>query len=134
MNKDIIVPVVEDVWIAAALKVNEVNEQEWMIYVINNKSQDIEGVLVSSRGYGSLENDSRKTATFRHFLDIVKAKSFKKIEPISEEVFGLNNEYWLSFFLDGKLYDKKYIFLAETLKEEHLILLPILDAKGVLIK
>lgn len=134
MNKDIIIPVVEDVWIAVALNINKVNEREWMVYVINNKPENIEGVLVSSRGYGSLENDTRKTATFRHFLNVVDGKSFKKIEPISEEVFGLNNEYWLSFFLNGKLYDKKYIFLAETIKEAHLITLPIINQKGVLIK
>lgn len=134
MKKDIIIPIVEDVWIAAVFNKNKLNEDEWDVYVINNKSVAIEGVLVSSRGYGSLENDSRKTATFRHFLDIIEAKSFKKIEPITEEVFGINNEYWLSFFLDKKLYDKKYIFLAETIKEEHLIDLPIIKKKGVLIK
>ena len=134
MNKDIIVPIVKDVWVAAALTINEVNEQQWDIYIINNKSDDIEGVLVSARGYGSLENDTRKTDTFRHFLKTIKAQSSKKVEPISEEVFGINNEYWLSFFLNGKLYDKKYIFLAETIKDEHLISLPIVDKKGVLIK
>lgn len=134
MNKDIVVPIVESVWVAVALNVNKLNEKEWSVHVINNKNENIEGVLVSSRGYGSLENDTRKTATFRHFLDTIETKSSKKVEPISEEVFGLNNEYWLSFFLNGKLYDKKYIFLAETIKDEHLISLPMLDTKGVLIK
>ncbi len=134
MKKDIKIPVVEDVWVVVTLDVNKLNEKEWNVFVINNKSEAIEGVLVSSRGYGSLENDTRRTDTFRHFLDVVDAKSFKKIEPISEEVFGINNEYWLSFFLDNKMYDKKYIFLSETIKDEHLVDLPIINKKGVLIK
>ena len=134
MKKDIDIPVFEDVWIAAVATKNDFNETEWDIYLINNKSEKIENVLVTSRGYGSLENKKRKTAVFRHSLGSVGAKSFKKIEPISEEVFGLNNEYLLTFFIGKNLFDKKYIFLAETIKEEHLIDLPIVNKKGVLIK
>ena len=51
-----------------------------------------------------------------------------------ENVFGLHNEYWLSFFKDNELLDKKYIFLAETIKEENLIAVPIIFKKGILIK
>ena len=134
MKKDIKIPVVEDVWVAIKYSKNELNESLWDVYVVNNKSDLIEGVLVSSRGYGSLQNDTRKTDTFRHFLDVIPAKSAKKIEPITEEVFGINNEYWLSFFYNGKLYDKKYIFLSETIIEAHLVDVPILNSKGILIK
>lgn len=134
MKKDIEIPIVEDVWVAVSCITNKMNEVEWDVYLINNKEQPIEGVIVSTRGYGSLENDTRKTDTFRYFLDVIPAKSFKKIEPIAEDIFGINNEYWVSFFFNNKMFDKKYIFLAETIKKEHLIQLPILDCKGVLIK
>ena len=64
----------------------------------------------------------------------VKAKDFKKIEPIVDTVFGLNNEFWVSFFIKNVMYDKKYIFLPETIKDENLILIPLLNKKGVIIK
>lgn len=134
MKKDIEIPVVEDVWVAIVHDPIENEETEWDVYLLNMKDQEIEGVLISSRGYSSIENDDRKTATFRHFLDVIPAKSFKKIEPISSEVFGLNNEYWVSFYLNKKMYDKKYIFLTETIKKEHFIDIPLINKKGVLIK
>ncbi|MFP5471209.1 MAG: hypothetical protein ACLGGV_06405 [Bacteroidia bacterium] len=134
MKKDITIPVVEDVWVAIVHDPIENEETEWDVYLLNMKDQEIEGVLVSSRGYSAIENDTRKTATFRHFLDAIPSKSYKKIEPISSEVFGLNNEFWVSFYMNKKMYDKKYIFLPETIKKEYFIDIPLIHKKGVLIK
>jgi hypothetical protein len=134
MKKDIVIPVVEDVWVAIVHDPIENEETEWNAYLLNMKNEALEGVLVSSRGYSAIENDQRKTATFRHFLDVLSPKSFKKIEPISSEVFGLNNEYWVSFYINKKMYDKKYIFLPETIKKDYFIDIPLLNKKGVLIK
>jgi hypothetical protein len=134
MKKDIVIPVVEDVWVAIVHDPIENEETEWNAYLLNMKNEALEGVLVSSRGYSAIENDQRKTATFRHFLDVLPPKSFKKIEPISSEVFGLNNEYWVSFYINKKMYDKKYIFLPETINESYFIEIPMINKKGVLIK
>jgi hypothetical protein len=109
------------------------NQEEWNVYLINLKQSQIEGVLVSSRGYGEIENEKRASSELRHFLDKVNPQSFVKIEPIVEDVFFLNNEYWVSFFLDSKMYDKKFIFLPETIKQENFVNIPLLNKKGVLI-
>jgi hypothetical protein len=134
MKKDIVIPVVEDVWVAVVHDPIENEETEWNAYLLNMKNEEIDGVLVSSRGYSAIENDQRKTVTFRHFLDVLPPKSFKKIEPVSSEVFGLNNEFWVSFYVNKKMYDKKYIFLPETIKQEHFTDIPLIKKKGVLIK
>ena len=134
MLKDINIPKVEGVAIAIVLEVNELAQEMWNVYLINLKNVPIEGVIISSRGYGTIDGSSKKTATFRHFLDIVDPNSFKKLEEIVPEVFGLNNEFWLSFFLDKKMYDKKFIFLAEAISEEHFTSIPLVNKKGVLIK
>lgn len=134
MKKDIIPPVVEDVAVAIIREQNEKNETEWNVYLINLKKQDIEGVLVTSKGYGAYNDEEVKTSTLRHFLDVVPANTFKKIEPIVESVFGLNNEFWLSFYLNKVMYDKKYIFLPETIIEENFTLVPVINKKGVMIK
>lgn len=134
MKKDISPPEVKDIAVAIVKEQNELDEMEWNVYLVNLRSQDIEGVLVSSQGYGLYNEEEVKTSTLRHFLDVVKSKSFMKIEPILETVFGLNNEFWVSFYVDKVMYDKKYIFLPETIKEENFVLIPYLNKKGVMIK
>ena len=134
MKKDIIPPLVEDVAIAIIKEQNEQGETEWNVYLVNLKKEDIEGVLVTSKGYGAFNDEEVKTSTLRHFLDVVPSNTFKKIEPIVESVFGLNNEFWLSFYLDKLMYDKKYVFLPETIIEENFTLVPVINKKGVMIK
>jgi hypothetical protein len=134
MKKDIVPPEVKDIAVAVVQEENELAETVWNVYLINLKSSDIEAVLVSSQGYGKFNDEDVKTSTLRHFLDVVTSKSFKKIEPIVENVFGLNNEYWVSFYIDKVMYDKKYIFLPETIKEENFVLVPYINKKGVMIK
>ena len=133
MRKDIEIPVVTEIGVAIVNETNELNMEEWNVYMINMKTESIEGVLVSSRGYGEIQNERRATSELRHFLDVMEPKSFKKIEPIVEDVFCLNNEYWVSFYQDKKMFDKKFIFLPETIKKENCITIPILNKKGVLI-
>jgi len=134
MLKDIDIPKVKDIGIAIVLELNEAAAEMWNVYLINLKNVPIEGVLVSSRGYGSIDGSSKKTTTFRHFLDVVEGNSFKKVEEIVPEVFGLNNEFWLSFYLDKKMYDKKYIFLPEAISEGHFTTIPLVNKRGVLIE
>lgn len=134
MKKDINPPLVEDIAVAVVKELNELNEDVWNVYLLNLKKENIEGVLVTSKGYGTYNEEEVKTSTLRHFLDVVNAGDFKKIEPIVETVFGLNNEYWVSFFLNNVMYDKKYIFLPETIKEENFTSVPLVNKKGVMIK
>jgi len=133
MIKDIPQYTVEGVSVAVIKELNKQGEQEWNVYLVNLKEDKIEGVLVTSTGYGQLEGETRKTTTLRHFLDEVKPKSFAKIEPIVEDVFGMNNEYWVSFYLNKVMYDKRYIFLPETIREENFTLVPVINKKGILI-
>jgi hypothetical protein len=133
MKKDIQEYKVEDIALSIVKEKNEFDETIWNVYVINLKPNPIEGVLITSKGYGHLNGEQVKTSTLRHFLDTVPAKSFSLIEPIMEDVFGLNNEYWISFFHDKKLYDKKYIFLAESITEKNMINVPLINKEGVVI-
>ena len=134
MKKDIIPQIVEDIAVAVVTEENDLGEKEWNVYLLNLKKEKIEGVLVTSKGYGSLDGEEVKTSTLRHFLDEVKAQSFVKIEPIVETVFGLNNEFWVSFYINKIMYDKKYIFLAESITPTNLITIPLINKKGVMIK
>jgi len=133
MKKDILVPKVDGVHIAVAQEADEAGETQWRVYLINEREERIHGVLVTARGYGERDGEKIKTSTLRYFLDEVDGKTHRFIEPIPEDLFGLNNEYWLSFYLGPQIYDKKYIFLPESIHASHFTDLPILDRKGVLI-
>lgn len=134
MKKDINPPVVEDIALAVVKEQNELAEDVWNVYMLNLKKESIEGVLVTSKGYGSYNGEDVKTSTLRHFLDVIPAKGYARIEPIMEDLFGLNNEYWVSFYINRVMYDKKYIFLAESIREENFIPIPIIGKKGVMIR
>jgi hypothetical protein len=133
MIKDIPELKVDNIAIAIVKEKNELDETVWNSYLLNLKDEKIEGVLVTSTGYGELNEEKVKTSTLRHFLDEVEPKSFVKIEPIIEEVFGINNEYWLSFYLNKTMYDKRYVFLAESITESNFTSIPLINKKGVMI-
>lgn len=137
MKKDIEIPSVEGVSVAVVKELNEEKTHEvYNVYLLNLKEVDLTNVMVSSKGYGinNLSGERINTSVLRHFLGNVSAKSAKKIEPIVEEVFGINNEFWVSFFEGDRMFDKKYIFLAETIIESNMIKVPLMeDVRGVII-
>lgn len=135
MKKDINHPTIKDVAVAIVKEKNELNETVWNVYLINQKAETLENVLVSSKGYiTDLDGKETKTSVLRHSLGDIKPKTHNLIEPIIKDVFALHNEYWVSFYQNKEMHDKKYIFLAETIKEENLINIPILNKPGVMIK
>ena len=137
MKKDIEIPSVEGVSVAVVKELNEEKTHEvYNVYILNLKEVELTNVMVSSKGYGinSLTEERINTSVLRHFLGTIGAKSVAKIEPIVEEVFGINNEYWVSFFDGDRMFDKKYIFLAETIIESNMITVPLMGGvRGVVI-
>jgi len=109
-------PKVENVFIAAVKEQGEDGAEVFNVYIVNNKGVKIEGVLVSSVGYLRNEKSGEKiqTSMLRHFLETIEPYSYRKVEPIMEDVFGLNNEYWVSFWIDKVMYDKKIYFLTRN--------------------
>ncbi len=133
MLKDIPQLTVENIVVAVVREEDE-GEMVWNVYIVNLYDADITNVLVSSVGYGIFEERDVKTSLLRHMIENLAAKDYGKIEPIMEELFGLNNEFWISFFLNDKMYDKKYIFLPESIKEEFFTMIPIINKMGVMIR
>jgi hypothetical protein len=135
MKEELKGPKVTDVSVAIVQELGEENTVVYNVYVVNEKNVKLEGVLVTSSGYATAQKTQEQviTSTLRKSLGDIAANSVQKIEPIMEDLFGLNNEYWVSFWIDNKMYDKKYIFLSETIKEEYFVKIPIINKKGVLI-
>jgi len=134
MRKDIHPPKVEGIAMAVVRESDEEGEDGWHVYLINRTDQTIENVLIRSRGYGELDGEPRKTSEMRHFLDTLAPKSWARVELIVEDVFALSNQYWLSYYVGAKLFDKKYIFLAGSIEESNFTTIPLMDKRGVMIE
>lgn len=133
MKKDLPENIVEDIAIAVALEKESVEFKTWYVYLINLKNVPIENVLITSKGYGEKDGEQVKTSTLRHMFPEVPGESFKLIEPIDEQTFGLSNEYWLSYYIGREIFDKKFIFLPESIVEANFIKIPVLNKPGVMI-
>lgn len=133
MKKDITIPAVKDIGIAI-VRQEEEGELVWRVYLINFNSFIIKNVLISSRGYGSINDQKKKTSSFSHFLGDVNQKSCVPFELINDTVFGLSNEFLVTYYINNVIYDKKYVFLPDSIQEKHFTSVPVLQKQGVLIK
>ena len=134
MLKDIPKLIVENIVVAIVHEPNDEGELLWNAYLVNLYDQQISNVLVSSKGYGNFDGRDVKTSVLRHLIGNIDAKEYAKIEPIMDNLFGLSNEFWVSFYLGKHIYDKKYIFLPETISESNFTLIPVLNKRGVMIR
>jgi hypothetical protein len=133
MKKDLPENLVEDISIAVVLEEESPEAKVWNVYLVNLKDEPIRTVLVSSKGYGQKDGRDVKTSVLRHSIGDVAGKGFALIEAIDEQVFGLTNEYWLSFYINGTIFDKKFIFLPESIVDSNLIRIPVVNKPGVMI-
>ena len=134
MLKDIPRPKVEDLAIAIVPPLENPEEDLWEVMIINLHETRIQSVLVTAKGYGEITGVQKETAIFRYFIEEVGPLKIEKIEPIQPAVFELTNEYWISFSLDGHLYDKKYIFVKGSISPDNFTPIPFLNRKGILIR
>lgn len=127
MKKDIKFPQIENVFVTVAK-----GDGQWQVYLLNRTGRQLDTVMVTSKGYGSKDGTEQRTSVLRHVIPKIEPGEYALIEPIDEQVFHLNNEYWVSFFISGQLYDKKYIFVPETIISENLSYIDELSMEGVL--
>lgn len=133
MKRDIEFLPVEGVKVAITRIFNEINQPEWNVVLINSNTVPISKVFVTSKGYGfDHEEKEQKTSTLRHFFNELLPQSHQLIEPITNEVFHLTNEYWVSYFIGEQIYDKKFIFVPDSITEHHVIRIHELETDGIL--
>ncbi len=135
MQKDIIIPKVENVYVAAVQEWNDdFMENSWYAYLVNDSDAKLEMAIVVSRAYGQINGEDRKTGTFRHAFKEIEPHSAVKIELLENNVLQLNNEFLVTFFSDDKLYDKSYVFRANTINDRAMTDVPVMHKRGVLVK
>lgn len=129
MKKDIEIPQVENVHVAAVRQFNkEHRTHDWNAYIINNTGAPLETILIRSKGLSK----TKVTSELRHKLELLPAKAYAKIEFMEDSVLTLDNTFQVTFFQDGKLFDKKFVFKAGSIKEAKTVELPVIPEAGIL--
>ena len=135
MQKDISIPTVEKVYVAAIQEWNDdFMENAWYAHLVNDSDATLEMAIVVSKAYGQINGEDRKTGTFRHAFKEVEPNSSVKIELLENNVLQLNNEFMVTFFIGDKLYDKTYVFRTNTINDKALVDIPVMNKRGVLVK
>ncbi|HLT07285.1 MAG TPA: hypothetical protein VK014_07140 [Cyclobacteriaceae bacterium] len=130
MKKDIHFHPVTGVKLAIA-KEEKDGKEEWAVYIINNNLIELHTVMITSKGYGLISGEMRKTSMLRHMIEELGPQCIAKVEPIDPALFGLNNEFWVSYFILDQIFDKKFIFVEGSMHQKNITYIPEIDLYGV---
>jgi hypothetical protein len=135
MKNDIQIPEVENVFLAVVQEwSDDFMEKVWYAYLVNDSDFQLDGVMVVSKAFGTLHGEMKKTSLLRHAFVEIPPVSVVKIEMIEKSVLALNNEFMVTFFIGNTLYDKKYIFKANSINETNVEEVPVLFVDGVIVR
>jgi len=135
MKSDIIIPKVENVFMAAVQEwSDDFMDKVWYVYLVNDSDFDLDSVMVVSKAFGTIKGEMKKTSLLRHAFIKVPSVSVIKEEMVEQSVLALNNEFMVTYFIGNTLYDKKFIFRTNTINERATEEVPILFVNGVIVK
>jgi hypothetical protein len=135
MKSDIIIPKVENVFMAAVQEwSDDFMDKVWYVYLVNDSDFDLDSVMVVSKAFGTIKGEMKKTSLLRHAFIKVPSVSVIKVEMVEQSVLALNNEFMVTYFIGNTLYDKKFIFRTNTINERATEEVPVLFKNGVVVK
>ena len=105
----------------------------WQVYLLNHNAFPLQNVIVNANGYG-LQDDGEKvrTSTLRYVFEEVPPHTAVPVEPIDSALFHLNNQYWVSYYHGPQIFDKKFIFVPDSIVANNFTHIALLDRVGVL--
>ena len=128
-------PKVENVSVAIVEIPLENIEKEYIVFLLNFRDDIMVGIIVASTGYGEnpQSGEQVKTSTLRKGIELMLPNEAARIEPIMPDLFDLTNEFWVSFWVNDVMYDKRFIFVPGSINDEAFKLIDILGYKGVIL-
>lgn len=135
MKKDITIPEVENVFVAAVQQwSDDFMQKVWNVFLVNDSDFTLDSVMVVSKAFGTIDGEMRKTSLLRHAFVEIPPVSVVKVEMVETSVLALNNEFMVTFFIGSTLYDKKFTFRANSINESAVEEVPILFTDGVIVR
>ena len=136
MREELLGPKVENVALALVELPIEGAEPEYVVFLINNRDDIMEGIIVASSGYGQDPKSGEKisTSTLRKGIEVMLPGEAARIEPIMPDLFHLNNEFWVSFWVHETMFDKRFVFEEGTIEPKKFQMIAQLNAKGIILE
>lgn len=132
MKKDIDFIPVENVQLAVVKEKNDSNAMLWKVHILNKNEVAIKNILIASKGYGEKNGEEQSTSILRHYIEYIGAEDSAVIEPIDKNLFHLFNEYWVSYYIDAQIFDKKFLFVPGSINEQNMVYIDMIQNNGVL--
>jgi hypothetical protein len=105
----------------------------WQVYLLNHNDFPLSNVIVNTNGYGEQKDGEKvRTSTLRFLFEEVPPRAAVPIEPIDPALFHLNNQYWVSYYRGAQIFDKKFIFVPDSIVADNFTRIALLDQVGVL--
>lgn len=105
----------------------------WQAYLLNHNAFSLRNVIVNAHGYGQQEDGEKvQTSTVRYLFEEVPPQTAVSVEPIDSGLLHLNNQYWVSYYHGEQIFDKKFIFVPDSIVPDNFTHIPLLNQVGVL--
>lgn len=105
----------------------------WQVYLLNHNGFPLHNVIVNANGYGQQEDGQPvRTSTLRYLFEEVPPRTAVPVEPIDSALFHLNNQYWVSYYIGSQIFDKKFIFVPDSIVPDNFTHIALLDRVGIL--
>lgn len=105
----------------------------WQVYLLNHNPFPLQNVIINANGYGLTEDGERvRTSTLRFLFEEVPPHTAVPVEPLDSTLFHLNNQYWVSYYRGDQIFDKKFIFVPDSIVADNFTHIALLDKVGVL--
>ena len=112
----------------------EGDQPTWQVFLLNNNDFALSTVLIASEGYGTQpDGQVVRTTTLRYHFPEIEPHSATPVELIDPAVFHLTNQYWVSYYQEGRIFDKKFLFVPDSITPDNFSRLDLLGGQaGVL--
>lgn len=105
----------------------------WQAYLLNHNPFPLQNVIINANGYGQQpDGETVRTSTLRFLFEEVPAHTAIPIEPLDSGLFHLNNQYWVSYYRGSQIFDKKFIFVPDSIVADNFTHIGLLDKVGIL--
>ena len=105
----------------------------WQVYLLNHNPFPLQNVIINANGYGLKEDGEKvRTSTLRFLFEEVPPHAAVPVEPLDSALFHLNNQYWVSYYRGEQIFDKKFIFVPDSIVPDNFTHISLLDKVGVL--
>lgn len=107
MKSDIEIPSADGVSIVFVPEKDKTGKRIYSVGVLNMRNNPISQVIINARGSGRIKGVEKHTDSIRFMIQDLPVGAFKAFEILVRNSTELTNEYRISFFENGILYDKK---------------------------